>query len=396
MLRRAAAPLLRSTLRRFPAATIVGPRQCGKTTLAREIGGEYFDLEQEADRVRLDLEWPRLTAGRTRVILDEAQTHPAVFPRLRAAIDADRSRNGRFLLLGSVSPTLMRSVSESLAGRMAVLELTPFLWGELKARPMRSRLWLTGGFPDGGVRRPASFPQWASSYLRLMTERDLPALGIPCTPQVTQKLLRMLAALDGQQWNASELGRSLGLNYQTATRYVDFIEGAFLLRRLPAFHANLSKRLVKAPKIHWRDTGLLHATLGIASEDDLLHHPAVGASWESFVIEQALGLLSALGVQHTAHHFRTSDGYEIDLVIESGRERWAVEIKLTSDPSPHDLARLEKSASMIGATRTILVSRVETDAGDKKRLSCGLERFLREVATLAKPRAAVRGGASGR
>jgi predicted AAA+ superfamily ATPase len=394
VLRRASAPFLRSTLRRFPAVTLVGPRQCGKTTLAREIGGEYFDLEQESDRVRLDLEWTRLVAGRTRVILDEAQTHPAVFPRLRAAIDADRSRNGRFILLGSVSPALMRSVSESLAGRMAVIELTPFLWNELAARPMRSRLWLMGGFPDGGVRRPAAFPQWANSYLRLITERDLPALGIPCTPQVTQKLLRMMAALNGQQWNASELGRSMGVNYQTVTRYVDFIEGAFLLRRLPAFHANLSKRLVKAPKIHWRDTGLLHATLGIDSDDALRHHPAVGASWESFVVEQALGMLAALGVPHSAFHFRTSDGYELDLVLESGRERWAVEIKLTSDPSPHDLARLEKCAAMVSATRAILVSQVAADAGDKHRLSCGIDRFLREIASLAGSRGGPRGRAA--
>ena len=394
MLRRASAPFLRSTLRRFPAVTLVGPRQCGKTTLAREIGGEYFDLEQESDRVRLDLEWTRLVAGRTRVILDEAQTHPAVFPRLRAAIDADRSRNGRFILLGAVSPALMRSVSESLAGRMAVIELTPFLWNELAARPMRSRLWLMGGFPDGGVRRPASFPQWANSYLRLITERDLPALGIPCTPQVTQKLLRMMAALNGQQWNASELGRSMGVNYQTVTRYVDFIEGAFLLRRLPAFHANLSKRLVKAPKIHWCDTGLLHATLGIDSDDALRHHPAVGASWESFVVEQALGMLAALGVPHSAFHFRTSDGYELDLVLESGRERWAVEIKLTSDPSPHDLARLEKCAAMVSATRAILVSQVAADAGDKHRLSCGIDRFLREIASLAGSRGGPRGRAA--
>ncbi len=395
MLRRASAPLLRSTLRRFPVATIVGPRQCGKTTLAREIGGEYFDLEQESDRVRLDLEWTRLIAGRTRVILDEAQTYPAVFPRLRAAIDADRSRNGRFILLGSVSPALMHSVSESLAGRMAVIELTPFLWTELTARPMRSRLWLMGGFPDGGVRRPASFPQWANSYLRLITERDLPALGIPCKPQVTQKLLRMMAALNGQQWNASELGRSMGVNYQTVTRYVDFIEGAFLLRRLPAFHVNLSKRLVKAPKIHWCDTGLLHATLGIDSDDALRHHPAVGASWESFVVEQALGTLAALGVPHSAFHFRTGDGYKLDLVIESGRERWAIDIKLTSDPSPHDLARLEKCASMVSATRAILVSQVATDAGDKRRLSCGIERFLGEIASLARLRDGSRRRANG-
>jgi len=384
MLRRLAAPSLRSALRRYPAVAIVGPRQCGKTTIARAIGGEYFDLEQEADRVRLDLEWERLVAGRTRLILDEAQSFPAVFPRLRGAIDADRRRNGRFLLLGSASPALMRSVGESLAGRMAVAELTPFLLPELRAAPMRDRLWLTGGFPDGGVRRPSAFRGWQSNYLRLMAERDLPALGIPCSPQVTHRFLRMLAALNGQQWNASELGRSMGLNYQTVSGYVDFVEGAFLLRRLPAFHANLTKRLVKAPKILWRDTGLLHSLVGIGSMDALRSHPAVGASWEAFVIDQCLGLLSALGVEHQAHYFRTSDGHELDLVLESGRERWAVEVKLTSDPSPHDLARLEKCAAMVGATRAILVSRVPRDAGDAKRLSCGIDRLLREVRSLAR------------
>lgn len=379
MLRRRAARSLRAALRRYPAAVIVGPRQCGKTTLAKATGGAYFDLQQERDRVRLDLEWDVLVAGRERVILDEAQAHPAVFPRLRGAIDADRRRNGRFLLLGSVSPSLMRSVGESLAGRMAVLELTPFLRVELPQAAMRERLWLTGGFPDGGVRKPSAFPGWASHYLRLVTERDLPELGIPCTPQVTQRLIRMLAALDGQMWNASELGRSMGLNYQTVTRYVDFIEGAFLVRRLPPFHGNVAKRLVKAPKIHWRDTGLLHATLGIGSREALLAHPAVGASWESFVIEQALGLLATLGVPHEAHHFRTSDGYELDLVLDAGRERWAVEVKLTSDPSPADLARLAKCAAMVSATRSILVTRVASDAGDRTRLSCGLDRFLREI-----------------
>lgn len=384
MLRRQSGPLLRSLLRAYPAATLVGPRQCGKTTLARSLGGAYFDLELDSERVRLDLEWPKVVAGTAPVILDEAQTYPAVFPRLRAAIDADRRRMGRFVLLGSVSPSLMQSVSQSLAGRMAVLELTPFLRGELTTKVMRNRHFLMGGFPDGGVRRPSAFPGWANNYLRLITERDLPALGIPCTPQVTQKLIRMLAALNGQQWNASELGRSMGLNYQTVARYTDFIEGAFIVRRLPAFHANLTKRLVKAPKIHWRDSGLLHATLGIPDERALFSHPAVGASWESHVIEQTLGLLHALGVPHNAAYFRTSDGHELDLVLESGRERWAVEIKLTTDPSPADLARLDACARMIGATRSILVSRVVKDAGDAKRLSCGLDRLLKEVRALSR------------
>ena len=387
MLRRIASTFLRSALRQFPAVTIVGPRQCGKTTLARSLGGSYFDLEQESERVRLDLEWKELIAGKSRLILDEAQSYPEVFPRLRGAIDANRRKNGRFLLLGSVSPVLMRSVSESLAGRMAVAELTPFLRSEIRTTAMRSRLWLMGGFPDGGVRRAKAFPLWQDNYLRLMTERDLPALGIPCTQQTTSRLLRMLAALNGQQFNASELGRSLGINYQTASSYTDFVEGAFLIRRLPAFHTNLGKRLVKAPKLFWRDAGLLHAILGITSMQALRSHPSVGASWESYVVEQALGVLTALGAPHTAYHFRTSDGHELDLVLEIGRERIAVEIKLTSNPSPHDLARLEKCAAMINATRSILVTNVPTDAGDKKRLSCVLDRFLRELQTLGKPTA---------
>ena len=384
---REARSLIRRSLRGFPAVTLVGPRQCGKTTLAKALGGEYFDLEVESDRLRLDLEWPRLVEKRrgrspSRLILDEAQAHPAIFPRLRSAIDADRRRLGRFVLLGSVSPSLMRSVGESLAGRMAVIELTPFLRGELVNDAMRSRHWLMGGFPDGGVRRPSAYPAWQSHYLRLVTERDLPELGMPSTPQTTQRLIRMLAALDGQQWNASELGRSMGINYQTAARYVDFIEGAFLVRRLPAFHANLRKRLVKSPKIHWRDTGLLHAMLGIRDERSLLSHPVAGPSWESYVVEQAVGLLLARGVRHEAFHFRSSDRYEIDLVLEAGSERWAIGIKLTSNPSPADFARLDRCAEMISATRRVLVSRTPSDAGDRRRLSCGLDRFLQELSKL--------------
>jgi hypothetical protein len=196
----------------------------------------------------------------------------------------------------------------------------------------------------------------------------------------------MLAALNGQQWNASELARSMGLNYQTVGSYVDFVEGAFLVRRLPAFHANLSKRLVKAPKLLWRDTGLLHSLLGIGSADELLAHPAVGASWEAFVVEQCIGTLLAEGVEHQAHHFRTSDGHELDLLIDAGRERWAIEVKLTASPSPHDLARLEKCAAMVGASRAFLVTRTAVDAGRGDRISCGVDRILAELRTLAAKR----------
>ena len=384
MIKRLALPLLRRSLAHWPAAVIVGPRQCGKTTLAKSIGGEYYDLEQDRDRLRLDMAWDQLCEGRSLVILDEAQSWPAIFPRLRGAIDAKRRRNGRFLLLGSIAPSLMTSVSESLAGRMAVLELTPLLMSELSAQPMRDRNWLCGGFPDGGIQRLRAFPEWGSNYVRLLAERDLPNLGLSCTPQTTMRLIRMLALTNGQQWNASEIGRSMGLSYQTINSYTDYLEGIFLLRRLPVFHGNMRKRLVKAPKLLWRDSGILHSLLGIENGDSLLTHPAIGASWEAFVVEQALGVLNALGVRHSASHLRTSDGYEADLVLDCAGERWVIEIKLTSNPGARAFDRLDVCGKLAKATRHVLVSRVPTDSASKTRLSCGLDRFLREIKALAK------------
>ncbi len=362
----------------------MGPRQCGKTTLAKSIGGEYYDLEQDRDRLRLDMAWDQLCEGRSLVILDEAQSWPAIFPRLRGAIDAKRRRNGRFLLLGSIAPALMTSVSESLAGRMAVLELTPLLMSELSAQPMLDRNWLCGGFPDGGIQRLRAFPEWGSNYVRLLAERDLPNLGLSCTPQTTIRLIRMLALTNGQQWNASEIGRSMGLSYQTINSYTDYLEGIFLLRRLPVFHGNMRKRLVKAPKLLWRDSGILHSLLGIENGDSLLTHPAIGASWEAFVVEQALGVLNALGVRHGASYLRTSDGYEADLVLDCAGERWVIEIKLTSNPGARAFDRLDVCGKLAKATRHVLVSRVPTDSASTTRLSCGLDRFLREIKALAK------------
>ncbi|HEY3236312.1 MAG TPA: AAA family ATPase, partial [Polyangiaceae bacterium] len=226
----------------YPAVALVGPRQSGKTTLARSFEGDYFDLEQDSERLRLDLEWPRLAAGQSFVILDEAQSWPEIFNRLRGVIDVDRKRCGRFLLLGSVAPSLMEQVSESLAGRLSIVELSPFTLTELPSKAARARLWLCGGYPDGGVLEPKRFPGWQLDYLSLLIQRDLPAWGLPARPQVTQRLARMLAAVHGQTWNASQIGQSLGLNYQTVNSYVDYLEGAFLVRRLIPFHANVKKR----------------------------------------------------------------------------------------------------------------------------------------------------------
>jgi predicted AAA+ superfamily ATPase len=377
MIKRSITTLLRQRLGQYPAAALIGPRQSGKTTLARALGGIYFDLEQEPDRLKLDLQWESLAGGDSLVILDEAQVWPEVFPRLRGTIDADRKRPGRFLLLGSVSPALMTQVSESLAGRLGLVELTPFLAEEIP-RTSLSRLWLNGGFPDGGIRNDDRYPHWQTDYLSLLTQRDLPAWGLPAKPQVTERLLRMVAAVNGQIWNASQIGQSLGLSYATVNSYMAYLEGAFLIRQLQPYHGNLKKRLVRRPRCYWRDTGLLHALLQANDEDELLNQPWVGSSWEGFVIEQILGALSLFGRKVNPCFFRTSDGHEIDLVLDHRGERWAIEIKLTSSPSPGDFRRLEKSASLIKAGKRVLVSQTRTPVVEGDRISCSL-RYLIEL-----------------
>jgi len=379
MITRKVRKLIEKRLAAYPAVALVGPRQCGKTTLARSLRGEYFDLEQESDRLRLDLEWDNLVAGKELLILDEAQAWPEVFVRLRGAIDRNRSRKGRFLLLGSVSPSLMTRVSESLAGRLSLVELTPFLLSELKSNSSRQRHWLCGGYPEGGVLQPKRYPQWQRDYLALLAQRDLPMWGLPARPQVTERLLRMLAALHGQVWNAAQVGQSMGLSYHTVNRYLDYLIGAFLVRQLPAYQANVRKRFVKRPKLYWRDSGLVHALLNVPDQRALLVQPWVGASWEGYVIEQSLGELSSQGRVFNAYYFRTSDQYELDLVLDFGRELWAVEIKLTASPSVDDMARLNKTADLIKASRRFLVSQTREVTGNERCLSCNLTTFLQQL-----------------
>ncbi|HWA28571.1 MAG TPA: ATP-binding protein [Lacunisphaera sp.] len=357
MIARETTALVRARLKDYPAVGLVGPRQAGKTTLARALSPVYFDLEQPAERIRLDLQWEALMKQKNPVVLDEAQAWPEVFPRLRGAIDADRKRAGRFLLLGSVSPTLTRQVSESLAGRLGLVELAPLLCTELPAVPLAER-WLRGGFPEGGVVGGGRFPQWQLDYLTLLAQRDLPVWGLPAKPAVTDRLLRMTAAVHGQIWNASQVGQSLGLSYHTVNSYLDFLEGAFLVRRLPPWLPNLKKRLVRSPRVYWRDSGLLHALLGVRGADELLHQPWVGASWEGFVLGQVVESLAARGVTVAPHYFRTADGYEVDLVFKLGRHLWAVEVKLSSSPAQDDFARFNAAADLIGADRRVLVAQV--------------------------------------
>ncbi len=357
MIKRTIAALVEARLGDYPAVGLVGPRQAGKTTLARALSPVYFDLEQPGERLRLDVQWDALMKQRKLVVLDEAQAWPEVFPRLRGAIDADRQRVRRFLLLGSVSPALMREVSESLAGRLGLVELAPLLAAELPKIPLAER-WLCGGFPEGGVMGGGRFPQWQTDYLTLLAQRDLPGWGLPAKPAVTERLLRMTAAVHGQIWNASQVGQSLGLSYHTVNSYLEFLEGAFLLRRLLPWLPNLKKRLIRSPRVYWRDSGLLHALLGVRDADELLHQPWVGASWEGFVIGQVVEWLAARGRPVAPHYFRTTDGYEMDLVFKLGRHLWAVEVKLTSSPDQADFARFNAAADLIDADRRVLVAQV--------------------------------------
>lgn len=380
---RAIGPRLQQELQRYPAVALVGPRQCGKTTLAQSLGGHYFDLEDESDVLKLDLSWDRLIEGRNLVVLDEARSYPPIFKRMRSAIDRRRRSAGRFLVLGSVSPALMREVSESLAGRLGLVELTPFFLDEVGAEALDA-LWLHGGFPDGGILGTDAMPGWQRNYLALLAQRDLPTWGLPSKPHMTERLFKMLAVANGTPWNASAIGQSLGLNYQTVNSYMDYLEGAFLLRRLQPFHANVRKRLVKSPKVYWRDSGLLHALSGISTMDALLSQPWVGASWEGFVIQQAFSRLNASGTDCAPYHLRTSDQYEIDLLLDFGTERWACEIKLTADPKADDLARLNKVADLIGAERRILLSRTLNPMESGASASLNLPGFLARLADIMK------------
>ncbi len=378
MLTRLYATLVNDKLRKYPAVAILGPRQCGKTTLAKQMGGRYFDMESPGSQTRLDAEWDQLAAGTERVIIDEAQQAPAVFSRLRGTIDADRQRKGRFLLLGSVSPALMENISESLAGRLGLVRMSPLILPEV-GEPRMDDLWLFGGYPDGGILQAEMFPQWQQDYLETLATRDLPAWGLPAKPQLTLRLLAMLAAVHGQPLNASQLGASLALNHKTVLTYCDFLEGAYLIRRLPPFFSNLSKRLVKSPRVYWRDSGLMHGLMNVADMEQLYAQPWLGHSWEGFVIEQTLAALTATGQHVQPFFFRTSDGHELDLVLDWGTRRWAIEIKLTSDPSPQMLTRLDQTARMIDADKQILICRIAKPFQNERLVVTNLASWMDEL-----------------
>ncbi|MDP2367313.1 ATP-binding protein [Rhodoferax sp.] len=363
---------LRHLASQFPAVLILGARQVGKTTLARQTFSAltYLDLEDHATHT-LFAEDPRFQldarAGQG-LILDEAQRLPPLFDALRGAIDADRQRMGRFVILGSSQPSLVRQVAESLAGRVGILELSPLTVQEAATgdAPITDyrQLWLCGGYPDavGASSRGGDFRDWWEAYLRTYVERDLPVLGVNADPLVMRKLLTMLAHAQGGLANLSQFAAALGLSQPTVARYVDILEQSFLLRRLPPYFRNVGKRLVKAPKLYLRDTGLLHHLLNIDSLDALGSHPIRGASWETFVLEDLLRREAIAYPHSVAHFWRTAGGAEVDLLLQRDARLHAVEIKTARASSPYLARGLRAIMEDTGAvSATILDQGAGTD-----------------------------------
>ena len=320
-------------LRHNPVCAVLGPRQCGKTTLAREIirrrgTAHIFDLETATGRARLAEPELSLSPLRGLVVIDEIQREPKLFEVLRPL--SDRSGTpARFLVLGSASPDLLRGVSETLAGRVGFVDLGGFDLTEVGARKLR-KLWLRGGFPRSFLARSEALSlEWRRDFVRTFLERDVPQLGIRIPAEALRRFWMMLAHYHAQIWNGADIARSLGVTEHTVRRYVDVLAATYLVRQLPPWFENLSKRQYRAPKVYVRDGGLLHALLGLGSWAELETHPKLGASWEGFAVEQVLAL--AHGAE--AYFWATHAGAELDLLLIHRGRRYGVEFKYADAPA---------------------------------------------------------------
>lgn len=326
---------LERIIRRVPAVALLGPRQIGKTTLAKAIGRTmpslYLDLESLEDQRRLHDPVAFFANHADKlIILDEIQRAPEIFAALRGVIDTRRQqgrKGAQFLLLGSASMDLMRQSSESLAGRIHYVSMSGFHALEVKDTPKElQKLWLRGGFPESYLSKTdTESAEWREMLIRSYLERDLPQLGFRVPAVRLRRLWTMLAHLQGETINHSKLAGNLEVDAKTVGHYIDILADLLLVRRLEPWHANVKKRLVKSPRVYVRDSGLLHRLLNVGTRDDLLSHPVLGKSWEGFVMEN---IFSVLPETASRYYYRTSDAHEVDLVLEfSARERWAIEIK---------------------------------------------------------------------
>lgn len=322
---------LARAVKRSPITSLIGPRQCGKTTLARMFAeskaSTYFDLESQPDIRRLQN--PELMLGSLRgiVILDEIQEMPELFRVLRVIADRPNTK-ARFLVLGSASPDIVKNVSETLAGRVEFIELSGFNLQEVGANPLET-LWLRGGFPRSFLAQSDEDSMaWREGFIRTFLERDIPRLGISIPSSALRRFWTMLAHYHGQTWNASELGRSMGLSDKTVRGYLDILTETFMIRQLQPWHENIGKRQVKSPKVYFRDSGILHSLLNLSDFHALTGHPGVGASWEGFALEQTLHVLKP----PQAFFWATHSGVEIDLVFLHRGHRYGVEFKFSEAP----------------------------------------------------------------
>lgn len=323
--------LVQQALRRSAVVALLGPRQCGKTTLARQFVGpnslNYFDLEDPQSLARLAEPDTALRPLKKLVVIDEVQRQPELFPLLRVLADR-QPLPARFLILGSASPDLLRQSSETLAGRLETIPLEGFRLADLGASA-QNRHWLRGGLPRAYTpRSEADSLSWRQQFLQTFLERDLPQLGIQIPAVALRRFWNMLAHYHAQIWNAAELARALAVNESTVRHYLDLLTGVFMVRQLPPWHENLGKRQVKAPKVYLRDTGLLHALLGIGNRRDLEYHPKVGASWEGYAVEE---VLKALRPDET-YYWATYNGAELDLLLFKKGRRIGVECKRADAP----------------------------------------------------------------
>lgn len=346
-------------LRDFPVVLVVGPRQCGKSTLVRSLRPRWpvLDLERASDLGLLlaDLEG-FLEQHPRRVVVDEAQRLPHLFPALRHAVDSAPGP-GRYLLTGSASPALMRTVSESLAGRVGIVELTPFRARELGATPHGPGRWFWGGYPPVHARRGTrARGEWLASYVATFLERDLPGLGVRLPPARLRLLWTMLTHVHGNLLSVSDLARSLGVSSHTVDGDLDVLEQAFMIRRLRPYAANVQKRLTKRPKVYLRDTGLLHFLAGLREPRELPTWARRGASFEGLVIEELAAWAEDNLVRPEVWFWRTQAGAEVDLLLCHGRRRVPVEIKLGAAVEPRALAGLRQCLSDLGLRRGFVVT----------------------------------------
>ena len=338
---------LRSLLEQFPVVAMIGPRQGGKTTLARQLATQwqgavhFFDLEDPRDAARLASPMLALEPLAGLVILDEIQTQAQLFPVLRVLADRTPCVT-RFLILGSAAPELAQQSAESLAGRVAYHELPGFNLAEVGVDNTR-RLWLQGGFPRAYLEPQAASARWRQAFSRTYLERDIPALGLRLPAATLRRFWGMLAHYHGQTWNGAELARAFGVSEKTVRHYLDILSATFMVRVLPPWHENLGKRTVKAPKIYLADSGMLHTLLGLENEAALMSHPKVGASWEGFAMAQVIAALGATPEQ--CHYWKLHTGAELDLLIQQNGERRGFEFKLTDSP--------RTSASMHSAMQSL-------------------------------------------